>query len=833
MSRVIGRLVVLLAVVLMLLWGGVEILRAGLVAERWGVVAEGEERAVATVISGTINSPMTWSVANSPYLLQGWVTIAPGVTVTVEPGVTVQGALDSVLFVDGHLASVGTAGQPILFTSEANTAPGEWIGLVVNGSAELDWTTLRYGNGTPLMAWPSDPNDQVIVRNSIIEETLGYGLHTRADKWHQVVMSNVQFVNNQLDAVLVQTFSGGDYYQPQESLHLEAMPGLLGYEMEGGSLVVSQGMTLTVDAGLALWMPASSSLDVLGHLDVRGTFEAPNFIGPLGAGNWYGVNFSGSGVLDYAYIFGAGEGGQPAMWVGPNDPTDMVVLNNSWLDLNDAATIRTRADKVHQLQMNNVSFVDNGSNVVEIETYDGFEYFALADSVTLTPQPGLEGYVIKEQMLMVSPGMTLTLAAGTQLMGNSGTGLDVLGHLAVMGTVTQPVTMTSRLNSGPGEWIGINFSGSGEINYGTIRSAGEGGFPAMWVGPNDPTDMVLFNHSRIENNGGAALETRANKLHQLLLSDTEFGNNGQDVVLIETYDGFEYFALADSVTLTPQPGLEGYVIKEQMLMVSPGMTLTLAAGTQLMGNSGTSLEVLGHLAVMGTASQPVTMTSRLNSGPGEWYGVNFSGSGEVNYGVIRYAGQNSLPAVWVGPNDPTDMVLFKDSRIESNGGVAMETRADKLHRLQMNNTEFRNNSQNQVVIETYDGFEYFALADSATLTPQPGLEGYLIEQQALMVSPGMTLTLAAGTQLMGNSGTSLEVLGHLAVMGTASQPVTMTSGLNSGPGEWYGVYFSGSGEVNYGVIRYAGQNSLPAVWVGPNDPTDMVLFNDSRIESNG
>ena len=44
----------------------------------------------STPVSGAITLDTTWTKANSPYMLTGTVTVNSGVTLTIEPGATVD-----------------------------------------------------------------------------------------------------------------------------------------------------------------------------------------------------------------------------------------------------------------------------------------------------------------------------------------------------------------------------------------------------------------------------------------------------------------------------------------------------------------------------------------------------------------------------------------------------------------------------------------------------------------------------------------------------------------------------------------------------------------------
>ncbi|MBN1886907.1 MAG: hypothetical protein JW850_02920, partial [Thermoflexales bacterium] len=78
--------------------------------------------------SGVITQSTTWDLASSPYTLTGTVTVNPGVTLTIEAGVQVMGQSGTELSVRGGLVALGTAAQPITFTSVEDNNPGQWAG---------------------------------------------------------------------------------------------------------------------------------------------------------------------------------------------------------------------------------------------------------------------------------------------------------------------------------------------------------------------------------------------------------------------------------------------------------------------------------------------------------------------------------------------------------------------------------------------------------------------------------------------------------------------------------------------------------------------------------
>lgn len=108
-----------------------------------------------TSVNGTISSDTTWTQANSPYNFTGPVGIASGVTLTIEPGATVN-LRSYYIQVNGTLDAQGSSTNPIYFnggtitfTSLSNswneqTATGCIIeNAIIDGTAITSTNTLR------------------------------------------------------------------------------------------------------------------------------------------------------------------------------------------------------------------------------------------------------------------------------------------------------------------------------------------------------------------------------------------------------------------------------------------------------------------------------------------------------------------------------------------------------------------------------------------------------------------------------------------------------------------------------------------------------------------
>ncbi|MEM3596861.1 MAG: NosD domain-containing protein [Candidatus Bathyarchaeia archaeon] len=117
-------------------------------------------KAEGTYVEGPITRDTLWTLLDSPIIIANNVTVYPGVTLTIEPGVEVKFGGPFSLFVYGKLSAVGTFEKPIIFTSNKDQkGVGNWESIIFKGAEK---STLKY-------CLVAGGKDAIVIENSNVD----------------------------------------------------------------------------------------------------------------------------------------------------------------------------------------------------------------------------------------------------------------------------------------------------------------------------------------------------------------------------------------------------------------------------------------------------------------------------------------------------------------------------------------------------------------------------------------------------------------------------------------------------------------------------------------
>ncbi len=304
-----------------------------------GINIPAQTASISTPVCGSLSGDTTWSLVNSPYDVCGsGVSVPSGVTLTIDPGVTVQ--FDAVagnnLNVQGTLIASGTVTQTITFIGVV-ASPGSWDGIsaigIVSAPAlvNLNYVTLDYG-GVSGSSGAQVYADQAVVTitHSLVRNSAGNGVYISLSSLFEAHSTN--FVDNAQNAIQLN--------QPSTDLLMTDLSasgnGTDGVRLVGSSVMHGQkrwtfpgipfivegpvrtdlGDVLTIDPGNILQFTSAGWLYIRGQLNALGTPSEPITLTAQTqiVGGWSGLYIDG-GVheavahLEYVTIEYAGSNG--------------------------------------------------------------------------------------------------------------------------------------------------------------------------------------------------------------------------------------------------------------------------------------------------------------------------------------------------------------------------------------------------------------------------------------------------------------------------------------------------------------------------------------------
>jgi len=182
-------------------------------------------------LGGLIAEDMTLTVTNSPHDMTRSVLVNEGVTLTLEPGVTISIADGAGLRINGCLIAQGTEANPITFTSATGMTAGLWNGINFTDTATdatfddggnyvcgsiLQYCTIKYGGGSGAYGLVQIDQSNPFIDNCIIQysETSGiFAMNASSLKIYNSTISNnngAPFDNN--GSYLSSLENGGGIY---------------------------------------------------------------------------------------------------------------------------------------------------------------------------------------------------------------------------------------------------------------------------------------------------------------------------------------------------------------------------------------------------------------------------------------------------------------------------------------------------------------------------------------------------------------------------------------------------------------------------------------------
>lgn len=127
----------------------------------------------AAFVSGNITTNTTWTLANSPYIVNGNLVVDSGVVLTIQPGVEVRVDSTFIFQVDGKLLAEGTIADTITFTANsANPALHPWEGITFSlksvDTSKLQYCLFTYSNVAINTTGANfDVSNSTFIRNGI------------------------------------------------------------------------------------------------------------------------------------------------------------------------------------------------------------------------------------------------------------------------------------------------------------------------------------------------------------------------------------------------------------------------------------------------------------------------------------------------------------------------------------------------------------------------------------------------------------------------------------------------------------------------------------------
>ncbi len=640
-----------------------------------------------------------------------------------------------------------------------------------------------------------------------------------------------------------------------------------------GNLVVSQGVTLTVQPGVQVIFTPGVGMNIQGNLDANGLEEHKISFTTSTEGTYFtAITFSqmSSGSLAYCDISRA-SGLQGALLIQSsnilidhsqihdNNPTAGGIyigyigaagltptIQNTSISSNTGFAIYHFSFDIAPTYKNLI-LIGNGTDGVYLNG-GTFNRDVTLDSRELGGKPYITGGTVT-----VNTGYTLSLAPFTTLRMAAGGYLTIgqAAGLIAVGTQTEPILITSTTSETTFNGLQFQQNSMVSMDYVNIsRASGAQGALSIQssnvlidhshIHDNNPTAGGIYigyiaaagltptiQNTTIANNTGYAIYHYSFDIDPTYRNLT-FSGNGTDAVYLNS-GTFNRDVTLDSRELGGKPYYTAGWIN-----VANGYTLTLAPGTTLLfpqaGGTGGGISIASgaSLVAEGTAAQPIYISTIDGVDNFGTLDLKVGSSAKLVYCDISHAG----PVQGVLSVHSSDVLIDHCFIHHNKPSVGAIWLVEAGISPTIKNSSLANNSNYAIYQNTPDmspiyqdlvasgnGTDAIGIANGSISTGrnwslgQSGLAGILAGGVSIQATG--FLSLDPGTRLKIGLDTSLTDYGGLYALGTSTKPIVV-SGISDSMNAWRSVIMNNGSKaiLEYVEFMNGGDDGQPMLRIG-------------------
>ncbi len=602
-------------------------------------------------ISGSMGMATTWPASYPLPLVIGGLIVYNGTELTVSPGAQFLFRNGGFLEIQGALRAIGTAAQPIAFTS-ANAAPqpGQWSGIYFTPDSDdsrnrMEYASIRYAgeprgcygvvgaiNASPTLIniTISDSsnsglcasNSSLLLQDSTIQNNAPYGIYltnSNAQLLHNTIQNNAQYgialvdSTPQLQNNTIQNNQSGGVSIRSSQIALGALPWTdnqilnnVGYAIsvsysDGGGLpTLGTGNTISGNTGL-------NGLYISGSMGMATTWPA-SYPLPL--------------VIGGLIVYNGTE-----LTVSPG--AQFLFRNGGFLEIQGALrAIGTAAQPIAFTSANAAPQPGQWSGIYFTPDSDDSRNRMEYASIRYAGEPrgcyGVVGAINASPTLInitISDSSNSGLCATNSSLLLQDSTIQNNAPYGIYLTNSNAQLLHNTIQNNAQYGIALVDS-TPQLQNNTIQNNLKGGLSAN----NSPFSMQnTLIHANLGN--GVTIQTSSSASLNLQWSGNIFNSNTGNAVYLNYTNGGGLPVLGTGNSASNNGGFNGLALAGSMgistilptnypfplgvagLTVKNGTVLTIDPGVQLSFTSGAYLDISGSLRAIGTATQPIIFTS--------------------------------------------------------------------------------------------------------------------------------------------------------------------------------------------------------------------------------